>query len=102
MPHFAAYLRQIYVGARLTGAADQNVIESLDQYRIIVSLKAQSVRPSDENFADQIALQHTVLVAEGTCVPLLQQSMRGLIDVSAPSMSSVTETVTNTFVPPRT
>ena len=87
---------------RLTGAADQNVVEILDQYRIIVGLKAQSVRPSDENFADQIALQHIVLVAEGTCVTLLQQLMRGMIDVSAPSMSSVTQTVANTFDPPRT
>ena len=87
---------------RLPGAADQNVVEIFNQYRIIVGLKAQSVRPSDENFADQIALQHIVLVAEGTCVTLLQQLMRGMIDVSAPSMSSVTQTVANTFDPPRT
>ena len=87
---------------RLTGAADQNVVEILDQYRLIVGLKAQSVRPSDENFADQIALQHIMLIAEGACITLLQQIIRGMIDVSAPSMSSVTQTVANTFDPPRT
>ena len=87
---------------RLTGAADQNVVEILDQYRIIVGLKAQSVRPSDENLADHTALQHIVLIAEGTCVTLLQQLVRSMIDVSAPAMSSVTQTVANTFDPPRT
>ena len=56
---------------RLTGAPDQNVVEILDQYRILVGLKAKSVRPGDENVADTVALEHIVLIAEGTCVTLL-------------------------------
>jgi hypothetical protein len=58
------------------------------------------VRPNDENFADQVALEHIVLIAEGTCVTLLQQLMLGMIDVSAPSSTTTTNVVANTFDPP--
>ena len=57
---------------RLTGAPDQNVVEILDRYRITVGLKAKSVRSGDEKFADNVALEHIVLIAEGTCATLLR------------------------------
>ena len=87
---------------RLTGAPDQNVVEILDQYRIIVGLKAKSVRPGDEKFADNVALEQIVLIAEGTCVTLLQQLLQGMVDCSAPSSPSATERVANMFDPPTT
>ena len=85
---------------RLFGAADQKVVEILDQYRITVGLKAKAVRPGDEIFADHVALEHILLIAEGSCVTLLQQLMLGMIDVSSSSSSANQEAQANTFQPP--
>ena len=69
---------------------------------MIVGLKAKSVCPGDEKFADNVALEHIVLIAEGTCVTLLQQLLQGMIDCSAPPSPPATERVANTFDPPPT
>ena len=76
---------------RLTGSPAQNVHEMLGNFRVIVGLTAERVRPNDEAFGDIIALDHIALLGEGHCLTLRQQLMAGQIDTRAATVSSEPE-----------
>lgn len=74
---------------RFTGCGDQNVPEILNHFRVMVGLKAERVRPNDEDrLGDIVALKHVVLLRQGPCLTLIEQLVTGHIDVSSAAESS--------------
>lgn len=49
----------------------------LSHLRVVVGLKAKSVRPNDDQFGDIVALEHIALLGEGHCLTLIQKLVTG-------------------------
>ena len=73
---------------RLNGSSDQNVPEILGHFRVIVGLKAKRIRPGDEKFGDDVALQHIDLLGERHCITLIQQLLTGQTDISSATVTA--------------
>ena len=86
---------------RLNGSSDQNVPEILSHFRVIVGLKAKRIRPGDEKFGDDVALQHIALLGEGHCITLIQQLLTGQIDISSATVTA-DPGIPGAFTPPST
>lgn len=75
---------------RLTGARDEDVGEPLAHCRVMIRFKAGVRRPNDEEYADNVTLQHTPLLCDGQCCRLIQHIFTGQIDTS-PSSNTPSE-----------
>ena len=72
---------------RLNDSSDRNVPEILSHSLVIVGLKAKRIRPGDEKFGNDVALQHIALLGEGHCITLVQQLLTGKIDISSATVT---------------
>lgn len=59
--------------SRLTQICEEDAELILTEYRSLVGLLAKSVRPGDEEFADDVAFRHIFLITDGPCLTLLSQ-----------------------------
>ena len=87
--------------SRLTDHHGTDVLHVLNQYRLLVGLKARSVSDSEE-FADRLAFEHIILIAKGRCVTMIQQLMSGMIDSRSSGDCGSSEPQRDTFDPPKT
>lgn len=78
--------------SRLTGEGDQNVTDVLGHFRGIVGLKANHVRPNDDDtFVDIVAHEHIVRLGQGHCLTLIQQLITGQIETRTASVTTEPE-----------
>ena len=82
------------------GDSDIDVQAILNAYHTVARFKAFSVRPGDEEYADQVAFEFLSLICDGHAATMLQQLMSGCINWQADAISTETTDSAGSFTPP--
>lgn len=87
-------------GSRADGDYDVALQASLNAYHTVAKFKAQSVRPGDDKYADQLAFAFLNMICDFHAAIMLQQLMSGCINWRAVVISTETARAAGSFTPP--